>query len=83
MLYEVITDRAGIGIHTVDADTGRFLYVDTHAATMLGYSVPEMMAKTVPELDPNFPPGDFRAITSELFGGGSARFESALKAKVV
>jgi PAS domain S-box-containing protein len=74
-------DRAGIGIHTVDAETGRFLYVNTHAATMLGYSVPEMMAKTVPELDPNFPPGDFQTITSELFRGGSARFESALRAK--
>jgi len=74
-------ERAGIGIHWVDAETGRFHYVNSHAAAMLGYTVQEMLTKTVPEIDPNFPPGDFKAITAELFAGGSARFESALKAR--
>jgi len=74
-------ERAGIGIHWVDAETGRFNYVNAHAAAMLGYSVDEMLGKSVSDLDPNFPEGQFKAITSTLFADGSARFESALLAK--
>lgn len=74
-------DHAGIGIHWADADSGRFVYLNGYAAEMLGYSVEEMMRLSVPELDPNFPPGDFKENTKRLFGDGAAHFESALRTK--
>ncbi len=74
-------ERAGIGIHWVNSDTGRFLYVNAHAARMLGYSVREMRALSVPDLDPTYHQGDFRTAARRLFEGGSAHFESAMRAK--
>ncbi|MEN3374635.1 response regulator [Dechloromonas sp. ZS-1] len=74
-------NRAGIAIHWVDAKTGRFLYVNDHAAEMLGYTVDEMLQMKVPDLDPNFPEGDFSQVTNTMFAHGTAHFESALRRK--
>ncbi len=74
-------DRAGIGIHWVDSDSGRILYVNNHAAEMLGYTVEEMLSLSVPEIDPNFPSGDFKANSERIFAAGSAHFESVQKTK--
>ncbi|MCB1957615.1 MAG: PAS domain-containing protein [Rhodocyclaceae bacterium] len=74
-------ERAGIGIHWVSVETGRFLYVNSHAAQMLGFSVREMLALSVPELDPHYPEGSFRDAADQLFQGGSAHFESELRAR--
>lgn len=69
-------DQAGIGIHWVDADSGRFLYVNHYAAEMLGYAVQEMLNMSVPDIDANIPPGDFQTHAVRLFAGGTAHFES-------
>jgi PAS domain S-box-containing protein len=74
-------ERVGIGIHWVDTETGCFLYVNTHAAEMLGYRIEEMLAFRLQDLDPNFPSGDFKTTTASLFAMGTAHFESALRAK--
>ena len=74
-------DKAGIGIHWVERASGRFVYVNSYAAEMLGFAVDEMLQLAVPELDPNFPPGDFMPIAEKLFASGTAHFESALRTK--
>jgi PAS domain S-box-containing protein len=74
-------DRAGIGIHWVDADTGELLYVNRHAADMLGYSMEEMARLTVPDIDPNFSGSGFRAATEWMRTEGTAKFETTQRAK--
>jgi len=74
-------DRAGIGIHWVDSGSGRILYVNNHAAEMLGYTVEEMLNLSVPDIDPNFPTGDFKTNSERIFAAGSAHFESVQQTK--
>jgi two-component system sensor histidine kinase/response regulator len=74
-------DQAGIGIHWADKQTGRFRYVNEYAAAMLGYSVDEMLALGIPDIDPNFSPDDFEAAATQAFAGGKAHFETLNKAK--
>jgi hypothetical protein len=63
-------DRVGIGIHWVDAD-GRFVYVNQVAASILGYTVEEMLTLSVPDIDPDFLPGSFVERAAELRRAGS------------
>jgi PAS domain S-box-containing protein len=51
---EFAMDRVGIGIHWIDCDSGRLLYVNRAAAEMLGYSQEEMLAFRIGDFDPNF-----------------------------
>lgn len=74
-------DQAGIGIHWVDSRTGRFHYVNAHAAAMLGYTVEEMLALRVPDIDPSFPESEFEAIAARAFRSGKGHFETLNKAK--
>lgn len=74
-------DRAGIGIHWVDASTGQFLYVNNFAAQLLGYSEQEMLAMRLPDIDPSFPVTEFHRVAGKKFARGSAHFETTLKAK--
>lgn len=74
-------DQVGIGIHWVNAENGRILYVNHQAAQMLGYSEAEILELAVPDIDPNFPNGDFQVITRELFQNGKAHFETTQKRK--
>ena len=69
-------DRAGIGIHWVSADTGQLIYVNNHAAELLGYTVDEMLCMRVPDIDPNFTPEDLVVTTQSLFAMRTATFES-------
>ena len=69
-LIELALDRVGIAIHWVDAETGAFHHVNDRACEMLGYSRDEMLAMRVPDIDPNFPTGDFQQATAGLQHGG-------------
>ena len=74
-------DSAGIGIHWVDAHSGQFLYVNHFAASMLGYSVDELLALRVPDIDPNFRDKDFQAATAMIRESGSLRIETENRAR--
>ena len=67
-------DRVGIGIHWVDAG-GRFVYVNQVAATMLGYSVAEMLKLAVPDIDPALQGKEFSAFTESIRAQGWARMD--------
>ncbi len=70
-------DRAGIGIHWIDADSGRFLYANDYAAQLVGYRPDELTELCVADIDPNFASDDFRQRTQALREQGSATFETA------
>ena len=74
-------ERAGIGIHWVNADTGRLIYVNQFAADMLGYTVDGMLGLSISDLDPNFGSGEFAQVTTSLRLQGSARFETMNRTK--
>ena len=74
-------DRAGIGIHWVDPESGKLLYVNNFAAELLGYSCEEMLSLTIPEIDINLNGKNFAEATRHLYASGSATLESALRHK--
>lgn len=67
---------AGIGVHWVNADTGEILFTNQQAGHMLGYSEEEMLRFKVPEIDPNFPGGDFKQATLSLRKQKVGHFDS-------
>ncbi len=74
-------DKAGIGIHWVDAQTGKLLYVNQFAAQMLGYCEEEMLEMSVSDIDPNFPAETYRETVEKIIARGFDPFESVLIAK--
>ena len=68
-------DRVGIGIHWVDMQ-GRFVFVNQVAAEMLGYSVPEMLALGVPEIDPGFSYDTFAEMTANIRQAGRVSLDA-------
>jgi PAS domain S-box-containing protein len=75
---EFAMDRVGIGIHWVDAETGRFVYVNQAAATMLGYTIEEMLGMSVPDIDPAYA-ADFRRETEVIRDRGFIRSETQVR----
>ncbi len=70
-------NKVGIGIQWVDADSGRFIYVNQAAAELLGYTPGEMLGFGVWDIDPTFTPDNFRQRTDPMREAGLARFETA------
>ncbi|MCK6389826.1 MAG: response regulator [Azonexus sp.] len=70
-------DQAGIAIHWVDANTGRFVYVNRQAAEMLGYAVDELMSMRVQDIDPNFVGQDFAEATASFRASESVSFDTS------
>ena len=66
----------GIGIHWVEFDTGRFLYVNEPAARLLGYSAEEMLQMTVSDIDPNFPPEAFAELGRAIRAQGHVKLDT-------
>lgn len=75
---EFAMDQAGIGIHKVEAETGRFLYVNAQAAEMLGYHPEDLLALGVPDIDPGFgmAGSSFAERTAAMRTQGGGRFDS-------
>ncbi len=70
-------DQAGIAIHWVNADSGRFIYVNQQAAEMLGYSEQELLAMRVQDIDPNFGGQNFAEKTLSFREMGSTSFDTS------
>ena len=69
-------DGAGIAVHWVDADSGRLVLANHHAARMLGYSDEEILTLSVAQIDPNFPVGNFAQATDSFRKKKVVRFDS-------
>ena len=69
-------DGAGIALHWVDAESGRLLLANHHAARMLGYSDEEFLNLSVTDIDPNFPSDNFREATEAFRQQKVARFDT-------
>ncbi|MBK8018032.1 MAG: PAS domain S-box protein [Betaproteobacteria bacterium] len=74
-------EAVGIGIHWSDARTGKFLYVNKHGASMLGYRVDEMLAMSVADVDPRVPREDFAGFNAWVREAGRAKFDTALRTR--
>ena len=73
-------DKIGIGIHFVGSN-GRFLYVNSAACAMLGYTSEEMLKMSVWDIDPNYSEEDFEETTKLLRDLSSAQIETTQKTK--
>jgi PAS domain S-box-containing protein len=73
---EFAMDRVGIGIAWVDACTGRFIDVNDYQAYFLGYTKAELLERGVPDIDPNFPAGEFETATAGIREQGHLQFET-------
>ena len=69
-------DQVGIGIHWLDADSGRFLQVNQTACEMLGYRQEDMLRLGVLDIDPGFPKGEFSQAAVVLRRQCGTSFES-------
>jgi PAS domain S-box-containing protein len=74
-------DRVGIAIHWVDAETGRFLYVNEATCAMTGYSQAELMTMVVGDIDPNVPRQGFAETTRGSREQVAKRLESVHRCK--
>ncbi len=74
-------DSVGIGIHWVDTETARLTYVNSYAASLLGYTPEEMLTLRVSDIDPNFPPQAFEDIRRTATEQGYAQFESVQRTR--
>ena len=74
-------DRVGIGIAWVDVETGRYLYVNSFNAAMLGYTVEEMLRMGVPDVDPNFHPEAYAQIRTDITRRGQFQIETTQRKK--
>ena len=74
-LTQFSVDHAVEGFFLINPD-GRILQVNEAACRMLEYTRDELMAMTVPDIDPNFPPEAWPVHWEELKEKGSLTFES-------
>jgi two-component system sensor histidine kinase/response regulator len=74
-------ESVGIGIHWVDADSGRIIDTNRYAEKLLGYTRDEMRQMSIPDLDPTLPPGKFLQLSEMIRKQGHAQFESFNQAK--
>ncbi len=72
-------DSVGIGIHWVDAATGRILDANRYAAQLLGYTVEEMRRLTVLDIDPQIDLPQIVGLKEEAQAHGFFHLETAQK----
>jgi len=74
-LTQFAMDRASIGIYWVGPDA-RICYANNHACAMLGYTRSELLGKSIPDLDPNYPMSRWREHWQSLMRDGTQSFET-------
>jgi len=73
---DLAMDLAGFGIHRVDAETGRLLYVNDFFCQFHGYTRDELLGMTILDLNPTIPALPFHEVAELFRQQGSARFET-------
>jgi len=71
-------EAAGIGIQWVDPASGRFVYVNRHAAELLGTTPERMLSMGVTDVDEAYAGGDYAALSAPLRHQGRAQYETRL-----
>ena len=69
-------DEVGIGISWVDPGSGRFVYANRHAAGFLGYTVEQVLALQVWDVDERFTRDGWAADAAAARAQGSVRLET-------
>jgi two-component system, sensor histidine kinase and response regulator len=69
-------EKVGIGITWNDVETARIMYANHFAADLLGYTVDELQALTVPDIDPNFPLDRYLETVALIRSRGHLQFET-------
>jgi hypothetical protein len=72
-------DRVGIGIHWVDAETAQFMYVNSYAAGLVGYSPEEMASMTLVQVDAHLTMDAFHRLADGVRERGHLRTESEVR----
>jgi len=80
LLTQFAIDSAGDAVFWMTADA-QIVKVNEAACTMLGYSQPEMVQLSVPDIDPDFNAKKWRVHYEELRQKGSLFFETIQQAK--
>jgi len=74
-LTQFSIDRAVDAVFWIN-EAGQILYVNAAACSMLGYAPQELVGRSVPHIDPGFPPEVWPTHWEELKSKGSLTFES-------
>jgi PAS domain S-box-containing protein len=74
-------DSVGIGISWLSLATGKFIYANHYAATVLGYSIDEYLQFGVSDIDPNFPPAALERTVDVIRAQGKIQIETQQKTK--
>ena len=74
-LTQFTVDRAVDSVFWISPE-GQILYVNEAACRTLGYERSELVGRTVPEIDPNFPPENWSAHWDDVKRRGSFTFDS-------
>jgi two-component system sensor histidine kinase/response regulator len=74
-------ESVGTAIFWAEVDTGRLLYVNQHAANMLGYEQSEMLALAVPDIDANVTQASYPNIANIIREHRYLRFDTLQRRK--
>ena len=74
-------DCVGIGINWVEAETGRFIYVNQFFADMLGYTLDEMLQLRVVDVAPEFTEERFQEAAEAMRKQGLGQLETVERTK--
>ena len=69
-VFRQMADMSNDAFYLVAA-SGRFLYVNNRTVTNSGYSKPELLRMTMPDLNPEYPPARFRAFVDAMVAGAA------------
>lgn len=69
-------DHAVDMAYWLNADEGRMFYANEATASRLGYSREELVGMTIPDIDPNFPKGEWSKFAEKLKTTGFLTFET-------
>ena len=69
-------DSMGIGLTWADFDSGRFVYANRHMAEFLGYTVDELLALSVSDINPEMPTERYSEMAQKIRRAGHLQFET-------